>query len=79
MLHCNLRTVASRAAYWREQHPGRELLSHPTFSASDATFCSKRGFQLAAFQAWKQRWLASEEGRAVCRHERGGGAAGGSE
>ena len=60
-------------AYWREQHPGRALPGATSiFSASDATFCSKQGFRLAAFQAFKRGWLASEEGRRLCRHERGG-------
>ena len=70
--------MAPRVAYWREQHPGRALPAGG-FTVSDEKFCQQRGFQLAAFQAFKRRWLASEEGRQLCRHERGGGAAGGSE
>lgn len=70
MMHRDLRRVAPRVAYWRDQHPGRTLpTGSSTFTVGDETFCRKHGFQLTDFQAFKQRWLASEEGREVCRHE----------
>ena len=72
LLHRDLRTLAPRVAYWREQHPASALLCQPTFTVGDEEFCQQRGFQLAAFHAFKRGWLASEEGRQLCRHERGG-------
>ena len=73
LLHRDLRTVMPRVAYWREQHPGRALpAGTSTFTVGDEKFCQQRGFRLAAFQAFKRGWLASEEGRQLCRHERGG-------
>ena len=73
LLHQDLRTLAPRVAYWREQHPGRALpAGTSTFTVGDEKFCQQRGFRLAAFQAFKRRRIASEEGRQLCRHERDG-------
>ena len=69
MLHMSLRTLAPRVAFFQHQRPGQPLPSASRLQSSDATFCEKRGFDPAQFAALKAAWLASEEGRTVCRHE----------
>ena len=71
MLHRSLRTVAPRVAFYQQQRPGQPLPSIGRLKTGNEAFCREQGFDPAQFAAFKARWLASQEGRAVCRHENG--------
>lgn len=70
MLDQSLRTIAPRVAFYQQQRPGQPLPSTRQFQSGDKVFCQEQGFDPAQFAAFKAAWLASEEGRAVCRHEK---------
>lgn len=70
MLHQNLRTVATRVAYYRHKMQGEDLPGPSLFAMGDADFCKRAGLTLSDFQAFKLRWAASSAGAELCRHER---------
>ncbi len=69
MLPRSLCTVAPRVAFYQQQRPDQPVAPCRAFIDSDETFCKRLKADPLEFAAFKARWLASEEGRAVCRHE----------
>ncbi|KAI7836068.1 hypothetical protein COHA_010037 [Chlorella ohadii] len=65
MLHQSLRTVAPRVAYYQQQLTEQPLPPCTGFARGDGTFCERFKLNPRAFAAFKARWLASAEGRAV--------------
>ena len=54
LLDRDLRTVAPRVEYWRQQRPGQALqVGTSTFTLGDATFCARQRLSLPDFQAFK--------------------------
>jgi len=69
MLHQSLCTVAPRVAFYQQQRPEQPLPHCTIFAKGDEAFCKRLKTDPLEFAAFKARWLASEEGRAVCQHE----------
>ncbi len=69
MLHRSLHTVAPRVAFYQQRRPAEPLPRCNAFIDGDKTFCSRLKADPLEFASFKARWLASEEGRALCRHE----------
>ncbi len=69
MLPRSLCTVAPRVAFYQHQRPGQPLPRCNAFTDGDQTFCKRLKADPLEFAAFKAGWLASEEGREVCRHE----------
>lgn len=69
MLHRSLCTMAPRVAFYQQWRPGQPLPNCIMFAKGDEAFCDWLKADPLEFAAFKARWLAREEGQAVCRHE----------
>ncbi|KAI7836063.1 hypothetical protein COHA_010032 [Chlorella ohadii] len=69
MLHQSLCTVAPRVAFYQQQRPDQPLPPCRAFTSGNEAFCEQFKLNPLEFAAFKARWLASEEGRALCQHE----------